>query len=453
MILRCIWMLMVLFLLSGCSPSSVEVPAENHSEQDIVEDGPTNLIAVPPTIRRNLGITFAKVEVRQVEDTIRIPGAFELQPLARREYHMVLPGRVELLVDQYQPVEPGDLLYRFESPSWPELLHEIILGDQGIDLAHSEILVWEAKVDEAKKKLERVRGRVRALAQADFKRADLEAVLAEVEASLPRLSAELGLAKTRLRNAERTRVHAVHRAATSVDLAEEELDKDILVDGEKVPMYMTIDWIEVKAVESGVVEVLSVTDGSFVEPPTTILSTVNSQLVRFRAMALQADMADLSRATGSRIVPPQSPGIMINDAVEATLTLGLEAHPQERTMPLLAIPERLTSWIRPGVSAFLEVVVASNKAPALAVPRSSVVKDGLTHVFFRRDPSDPNRVIRVEADMGVSDGRWVTIESGLVRGDEVVLNGVYELKLATQNSGTSLKGGHFHADGSYHGDE
>ena len=33
-------------------------------------------------------------------------------------------------------------------------------------------------------------------------------------------------------------------------------------------------------------------------------------------------------------------------------------------------------------------------------------------------------------------------------GDEVVLSGVYELKLAT--SGTAQKGGHFHADGSFH---
>jgi hypothetical protein len=37
-----------------------------------------------------------------------------------------------------------------------------------------------------------------------------------------------------------------------------------------------------------------------------------------------------------------------------------------------------------------------------------------------------------------------------MRGDEVVLAGAYELKLATQQAGTTQAGGHFHADGSFH---
>ena len=36
-------------------------------------------------------------------------------------------------------------------------------------------------------------------------------------------------------------------------------------------------------------------------------------------------------------------------------------------------------------------------------------------------------------------------------GDEVVLAGAYELMLAS--SGTVTKGGHFHADGTFHADE
>lgn len=104
------------------------------------------------------------------------------------------------------------------------------------------------------------------------------------------------------------------------------------------------------------------------------------------------------------------------------------------------------------MSAFLEVVVASTESPSLAIPRSAIVQDGLTHVFFRRDPKDPNKAIRMEADMGVSDGRWVVLNSGVMRGDEVVLAGVYELKLATQQSGVTQEGGHFHADGAFHDD-
>ena len=86
------------------------------------------------------------------------------------------------------------------------------------------------------------------------------------------------------------------------------------------------------------------------------------------------------------------------------------------------------------------------------MPARAVVQDGLTQVLFRRDPGSPDRVLRVEADLGATDGSWVVLESGVGPGDEVVLDGVYELKLATQQAGGPQPGGHFHADGSFHED-
>ena len=40
-----------------------------------------------------------------------------------------------------------------------------------------------------------------------------------------------------------------------------------------------------------------------------------------------------------------------------------------------------------------EVELRSSEGPALAVPRSAVVQDGLTHVLFRRDEKDPDTVV------------------------------------------------------------
>lgn len=446
---------LLLPLLLACGPAPPAAPAAG----DPAAAGaaaPTNRIAIPPTVRRNLGITFAPVEVRHVAQTIRVPGAFELRPRARREYRMALPGRVELHVDQYERVEAGQLLYRFQSPAWPELQHEILAGEQGIDTGLAEVAVAKAKAAETRRRIALVRGRVEALAQAEFKRADLEAEAAELEAGLPRLEAEIALAETRLENARRTRLHALHRAATATGLALEELQAEVDAGEGRPPYYEALDWIEVTAAEAGVVESLAVTDGAFVEPPDAVLATVDPGRVRFRALALQADLPRLAGAVGAagaRIVPPRSPGIPLGEAAGATLDFGLEAHPEERTLTLLAVPEAHAPWMRPGVSAFLEVVTDATAQPALAIPRAAVVQDGLTHVFFRRDPADPNQGIRVEADLGLGDGRWVVVKSGVVRGDEVVLDGAYELKLATQASGgAAAEGGHFHADGSFHGD-
>lgn len=393
---------------------------------------PTNRVDIPPTVRNNLGITFAKVERRSVAETIRVPGAFELKPLARQEYRLMLPGRIDLVVDQLDAVEAGDLLYRVQSPEWREL--------QGrIDLAR-------AGRDQAAAKAAALRLRIEALARADFKRADLEAEAAGLQADLVRHEAELEAAlgtAAAILNSYR-------------DPAREALaPQDLLAPAEDgaLPRYRSVEWIEARAAEPGIVENLAVTDGAFMEETTLVLTTVDPDQVRFRARALQADLPRFRGQDTARIVPPQARGADLNDGVEARLGIGLSADPVQRTITLFADPLEPRPWARAGVSAFLAVGVESTGGLVLAIPRSAVVKDGITHVFFKRDPLDPNKAIRVEADLGVDDGRWVEVKSGLGPDDEVVLDGAYELKLATSQSGTTQKGGHFHADGTFHAED
>jgi multidrug efflux pump subunit AcrA (membrane-fusion protein) len=223
--------------------------------------------------------------------------------------------------------------------------------------------------------------------------------------------------------------------------------------GKSIPREVIGDWIEVLANESGVVGSLAVTNGTYVEATSLILTVVDPTKIRFHAMGLQSDLLKFENGQSVSIVPPQAGQNDINDSIKATLQIGLKADPDQRTIDLFALPKEQKAWSRPGVSAFLEVAVQASDGIVLAIPKSAVVKDGITHVFFKRDPLDAKKAIRVEADMGVNDGRWIEIKSELGPNDEVVLNGAYELKLASSQSGTSQKGGHFHADGSFHGEE
>ena len=130
-----------------------------------------------------------------------------------------------------------------------------------------------------------------------------------------------------------------------------------------------------------------------------------------------------------------------------TLELGLAADAETRTIELIVRPTQLGAWARAGVSGYLEVTLAGGSGE-LAVPLAAVVRDGMTPIIFRRDPANADKVIRMEADLGISDGRFVVIASGVKEGDEIVVDGNYQLMLAT--SGSAPKGGHFHSDGTFH---
>jgi multidrug efflux pump subunit AcrA (membrane-fusion protein) len=162
---------------------------------------------------------------------------------------------------------------------------------------------------------------------------------------------------------------------------------------------------------------------------------------------LQSDLGRLRDGLPARISAPQGGSLPLQDAMSGVLQIGLAADADERTVDLVVVPKTLAPWARTGVSAHLEVTLAGG-TEELAIPQSAVVRDGARGIIFRRDPADPDKVIRMEADIGLSDGRWVVIASGVKEGDEIVLGGNFQLMLAT--SGASEKAGHFHSDGTFH---
>ncbi|MEL7087045.1 MAG: hypothetical protein AAGL98_01155, partial [Planctomycetota bacterium] len=167
---------------------------------------------------------------------------------------------------------------------------------------------------------------------------------------------------------------------------------------------------------------------------------------------LQSDLGALQNGLPTRIVSPTptSTGrsIPIGEVMTGPLVLGLEGNPNDRTIDLFVNPDELQRWASPGVSAQLEIVTDVSAVTELAVPLAAVQRDGLTPVIFRRVPDNPNQVMRLEADLGRDDGRWVELLSGVAEGDEIVLDGGFQLMLSS--SGSIQKGGHFHADGTFH---
>jgi len=469
--------------LSACSRQAENLAPAEHADPHESEYAPvTNRVDAPESVRRNLGITFAKVESRPVAHTIRVPGQFELQPEARREYRTMLDGRVELLVKQFDAVKPNQPLYRIASPQWRDFQEKLNDAEAAIQRAearsasipslmaahdkHEESLrhsvtLWEKRVDQLDQT--RASGVVSAdeftvasnslgmqraqLAEAVEKQAEMKAqntqTQTELQASKARFRLLLATASTLLGMDEQVLL----RPCDPSQASPESLHHHEGPPSESAPFWREIDEVEIRASLAGVIESVPLTNGAWASTGTLVLTCVDPNRLRFRAMGMQSDLGRLKSGLPSRIVPPKGGSIDLQDTMEATLTLGLSADAQERTVELIAVPSRLATWARPGVSAHLEVITAGGQSE-LAIPLSSVIQDGLSKVIFRRDPTDPDRVIRMEADLGVNDGRWVVVQSGVREGDEVVLDGVYQLMIAT--SGTVEKGGHFHSDGTFH---
>lgn len=461
------------------APAGVHAEDDGHDHEDEAadashaghgHDGENNVIAVPESVRRNLGITFAKVESRAVARTVRVPGRFELLPKARREYRTMLSGRVELNVSQYDRVEPGMLLYTLDSPAWRELQEKLNEADSIIQQATARVKTMKPLMDAHKKHEESLRDcveiwteRVRQLekgqgsgvisaetfAQArgtlSQNRSDLAEVMekeAELEARRVAVEAELSAARERMEL-------LLLNAASLLGIAKEALaTRPSQADGDPHQLWRNITKVDVRAAAPGVVESMALTNGSWASETSLVLTTVQPELIRFRAQGLQSDLGRLRDGLPARIVPPKGGSISLQDTMEGTVSLGVLANPDERTIEVLVTPDRLTAWARPGVAAHLEIVTEGSGSEELAIPLSATIRDGLTTVFFRRNPKSPNEVIRVEGDLGINDGRWVVVKSGVREGDEVVLDGVYQLMLAS--SAGALQGGHYDSDGTFH---
>ena len=465
-------------VMLGCDRADdTMVPAANGHEAGMA---PTNRIDIPPAVRQNLGITFAAVEARRIARTLRVSGRFEYQPTAVREYRTMLPGRVELLVEQFASVEPGTPLYRIDSPDWRLLQRDLTDAEASIERLTARVesfgtliaahrnheLMLERAIEIRRERISQLEaivsaggGRSGDLLDARALTASTEAELAEVLEKEAELSASYTESKAELGAALARRDFLLESATSLLRFDAESLVASVETPGSGVrPMWRSIREITVRAEEAGIVESIGLSNGGWADQTAVVMSIVQPERLRFRGSALQSDLAMLRNGQSATIVPPTptraSGSIDMLVTMHGTLTIAPSGNASERTIDLIVVPESIAYWARDGVAAQMEIVTDESAEQSLAIPRAAVHRDGLVAVFFRRDPRDANKAIRIEADLGITDGRWIAVNSGVRLGDEVVLDGSFQLMLATATAAGGMpRGGHFHADGTFHADD
>ncbi|MBK9387879.1 MAG: HlyD family efflux transporter periplasmic adaptor subunit [Planctomycetes bacterium] len=460
-------------LLGACAPDADhQQTAPSSSGSAAAGAGATNRIPIPLEVRRALGLSFVAVERRAVRETLRVPGHFELAPHARHELHASAVGRAELVKAVLEDVAVGDLLARIEAPAWRDLQTEMLslvhrgrqveieqatvvamlaTHEEHHEALEARIQLWRARITELEALVREGAGRASDLNDARVAWRTVEGELAEHhEAVAEQQGRKRALLDEAQALEERRSLVLAHMAALQ-GLPVSGLLEPVGPAEAARPLWEALSAIEMRAAVSGRVECWVATPGAWVEDGAHLLTVVQPDQLWFRAQAMESDLGVLREGARAELVPPRWDGISPAEKLAAEVRFGLRATSAERTLELLLQPRESASWARAGVHAFAEVIVRESSRPELAVPLSCILRDEGKPIFFRRDPANPDLAIREEADLGFEDGRWVELLSGVIDGEEIVLDGAFQLLLASASS--TPKGGHFHPDGSFHADE
>lgn len=479
-----------------------------HDHSDATGDteaAPTNRIELPADSVANLGVTFARARRGRLEEVLSVPGFLAAPETHRFEFRAPAAGVVRAIAPAYSRVAKGEVVAHLVTEELGRI-QGLLLGESA-RLIEAETAVESARADVdplrqladaereaadgAEQRVERAReirdravqfeasagrrllrlrglGEETAVPAAELVAAErdaLEARVAVLDAEQRLTSAAVEQRERRLDAAragvaaarasavvsarEATRASARASLDRGVDLLAElsGRSREALIadagDGSG-PSFATLTVLPLAAPGDGVVARVHATDGAWLEAGRPILEIVDPSRLRFEGSVPESQLELVRRATAVRVRAASG------TELEATL-LGPASVADRATLsvPVRASVVNHDAGLPSGVSATAELVVSTAEFEEVLLPEAAIVVDGLESIVFRRDPGDPSTVIRSPVSTGRASGGWIEVFSGVGDEDEVVLDGVRQLKqigLGAAGAGT----GHFHADGTWH---
>jgi RND family efflux transporter MFP subunit len=148
--------------ICGMSLVPVMLQTNGAAQPSATESQPHAVDFNIPTGRQQLiGVTYATVEMRPLQSTLRAPGVVAFDPLRRWSYVSRVEGYVEKLAvaSAGQPVEKGQPLLTLNSPDLLVAERELVDLLQSLDRAKSSNL--PAAIDTARQNLDAARKRLR----------------------------------------------------------------------------------------------------------------------------------------------------------------------------------------------------------------------------------------------------------------------------------------------------
>ena len=466
---------------------------------------PTNRIQVTEDIQSNLGITWVTARRGRLEQRVSVPGELVAPPGRQWMIRAPLPGTLAKVAAQWSPVKEGDVVAELISSELAEIQAEIYAAVERAEEARMALRKTKAETEpeqayadalaraasearEAEARAAAVLENARTVAQAAKGRVDeLESLkgsssvsqatlltaqrdaldlsrgAAEAESALRSVRVEsrelelkavgsrtrasesgrrLELLTTRVAAAEAAYAQLIRSLAASSGMTVEELSAT----NGGTPRWATMRSIPLRAPAAGVIVAVHVSSRTWVDRSAPLVAIEDPSSLLFRALLPEADAAAL----------PPNPKLVIEvpgvgDAIAAEVaTVRPVSDAKTRSLLVEALVKNPDGKLRAGSSATGELLTSVSKNDEVLIPLDCVVRDGLELIVFRRDPAKRNEVIRVPVALGARSAGWAEVMAGVGAQDELVRDGVHQLKQT--GLGKADAGGHFHADGTWHGE-
>jgi cobalt-zinc-cadmium efflux system membrane fusion protein len=120
--------------------------------------------------------------------------------------------------------------------------------------------------------------------------------------------------------------------------------------------------------------------------------------------------------------------------------VGIQVDAATRTVPLIYEAKNPETRLRVGQSVNL-FVETSRAEDALAIPSAAIVEEDGRPIAFVQAGGETFQ--KRDLSLGIRDGNWVQVLSGITEGERVVTKGAYAVRLASVSSAIPAHG-HVH---------
>jgi RND family efflux transporter MFP subunit len=192
---------------------------------------------------------------------------------------------------------------------------------------------------------------------------------------------------------------------------------------------------------AGVLVAVEAVSGQTVTEGMPLFTVIDPRTLWLEARVFEPDVPDILTGTEAWFTVEGRAGSVVVDGVTARrLSVGTVVDERTRTVPVLFAVDNTDGRLRVGQAAIVRLG-AGPAVEGLAVPQGAVLDDGGRPVVFVHVEGEA--FARRPLRLGVRDRTHVQVLDGLAAGERVVVQGAYDVKLASA-SGAVPAHGHAH---------